>query len=274
MNGNNPAATRDLGADARTAAQKASRDAGNAAQQIKHEASRAAEKAKDQAQGVKQDVASSIHQATDQVKATGRDYANRKKAQAVAELSIFRDAIMQAADKLKNEDHETVGCYVEAAAEQIDRLRQTLEHRSVQSVLSDAQAITRRHPEIVYGGLFFAGVALMRFLKASHRDGDEIMARRTRMGDPSRDYRDARFRSGQNGYGAGQRSQTGQRSQMGQRPQTPSQSTSTTPGLSPGKLGTVHGSDSTASVDTIGVTTEGVMDRPIASKHNLPKHNL
>jgi hypothetical protein len=257
MNGNNPTTTRDLGADARTTAQKASRDAGNAAQhaaqQVKQEASRATEKAKTQAQGVKQEVTSSIHQATDHVKATGRDYANRKKAQAAAELSIFRDAIMQAADKLKKEDHETVGCYVEAAAEQIDRLRQTLEQRSVQSVLSDAQAITRRHPEVVYGGLFVAGVALMRFLKASHRDGDEIMARRTRMGDPSRQYRDARYRPGQSVY------------RSGQRPPTP--------GLSPGQLGTVHGGDSTASVDTIGVTTEGVLDRPIASKHTAPNQN-
>jgi hypothetical protein len=197
MNGNQPRQNfgqptsdrpQSTGSDfAQSSATDAAHGVSHSAEQLKHKASTAASqvtsKTKEAATHAKQDLSGQLYQATEKVKAVGRDYATRKKSQAVAELDIFRDAILSAANKLKDEDHDTVGCYVAAAAEQIGRLRSSLDQRNVQSLLNEAQSLTRRHPEVVYGGLFVAGVALMRFLKASSREDEaaKLAARRDTM---------------------------------------------------------------------------------------------
>lgn len=165
----------------------AARGGSHSAEQLKHKASETASevtsKAKEAVTHAKQGVSGQVYEATEKVKAVGRDYATRKKSQAVAELDVFRDAILSAANKLKEENHDTVGSYVAAAAEQIGRLRSSIDQRNVQSLLNEAQSLTRRHPEVVYGGLFVAGVALMRFLKASSREDEaaRLAARRDTM---------------------------------------------------------------------------------------------
>lgn len=160
------------------ATEGASETAGRVKEKVADATSGVTSAAKEQVSKATHDVTQAFFEATEKAKNTGRDYATRKKSQAVAELDVFRDAILRAADKLKEENHEAVGCYVAAAAEQVGRLRESLQNRNVQSLLQDAKQLTRRHPEVVYGGLFVAGVALMRFLKASHHDDASSLAAR------------------------------------------------------------------------------------------------
>lgn len=135
-----------------------------------------------------------IREATESVKATGRDYVQQKKSQAAAEVGVFRDVVQKAADKLCEEDHQGVASYVSAAAEQLDRLRESIEQRNVGDLFGEAQRVARKHPEVVYGGLFVAGLALMRFLKASSDGNDSAQASGSH---PSSDRRPERSGRGQ-----------------------------------------------------------------------------
>ncbi len=139
-------------------------------EQVKQHASNLTDQAHAETAKAKELGEKKIREATESVKATSRDYAKQKKSQAASEIGVFRDAVQKAADKLSEENHEGVASYVAAAAEQLDRLRESIEDRSVGDLLRDAQRVARKHPEIVYGGMFVTGLALMRFLKASSDD--------------------------------------------------------------------------------------------------------
>lgn len=108
-----------------------------------------------------------LRQATNQAKSKGQEYAANKKRQFSGEIGVFSDAIRSAAETLHQEKHDSVACYADAAAEQLDRLRDTIESKSSRELVRDARRLIHRRPEVVYGGLFVAGLAVMRFLKAS-----------------------------------------------------------------------------------------------------------
>ncbi len=181
------------------------------AEQAKQRASDLAAEATDEAAKLKAAGEKKVRQATESVKATTRDYAKQKKSQAASEVGVFRDAVQKAADKLSEEDHGGVAGYVSAAAEQLDRLRESIEDRNVGDLFGEAQRVARKHPEIVYGGMFVAGLALMRFLKASndndgadqfgdHQDGNSRPDPMRRGHQVSRDFgtpRDTRMPSRQ-----------------------------------------------------------------------------
>lgn len=108
-----------------------------------------------------------VHQATDQAKETTRQYALEKKRQVAEELGAFSSAIQNAAKTLRDEEHDTVAHYIEAAAEQLDSAREAVEKKPIGEFVEDLQDLTRRRPELVFGGLFVVGMAAMRFAKAS-----------------------------------------------------------------------------------------------------------
>jgi hypothetical protein len=146
--------------------------ASSTAEQAKQRARDLAADATDEMAKLKAAGEKKVRQATESVKATTHDYAKQKKSQAASEVGVFRDAVQKAADKLSEQNHGGVAGYVSAAAEQLDRLRESIEDRNVGDLFGEAQRVARKHPEIVYGGMFVAGLALMRFLKASN-DGDQ-----------------------------------------------------------------------------------------------------
>jgi hypothetical protein len=160
---------------------RAKQDVAQTSEKVKQYGSNLAEEAKEQATQAKAVVTEKVCEATESVKASGRQYFIRKKEQATEELCVFRDAIREAADKLRQENHPEIASYVAAAAEQCDRMRDVLEHRGIGELAEDAKRFTRRHPEMVYGGLFFAGLAMMRFLKASGRHESDVQMNRPRL---------------------------------------------------------------------------------------------
>jgi hypothetical protein len=160
---------------------RAKQEATPTSEKVKQYGSNLAEEAKEQATQAKAVVTEKVCEATESVKASGRQYFIRKKEQATEELCVFRDAIREAADKLRQESHPEIASYVAAAAEQCDRMRDVLEHRGIGDLAKDAKRFTRQHPEMVYGGLFFAGLAMMRFLKASGRHESDLQMNRPRL---------------------------------------------------------------------------------------------
>lgn len=176
------------------------------ADSVKDQAKRQVDSAKRQAVEVTDQAKQGLREATDRAKETGKNYAADKKRQAGGEIGVFSDAIRSAAETLHEENHDSVACYADAAAEQLDRLRDTIESRSSREWVHDARNLIHRRPEIVYGGLFVAGLAMMRFLKASSPNhagttaGTGSNARNQEQDNPSA-ARDGRNNDKRNGAG-------------------------------------------------------------------------
>lgn len=137
------------------------------AQSAKSEAERQAEELKQQARQATEAARQKATEAAEKAKQSGTQYAREKKARVAEEIGVFSGAIRKASDKLHEEQHDSIASYVDAAAEQLDQVRSSLESKDVGELVNDLQDFTRRRPEVVYGGLFVAGLAAMRFLKAS-----------------------------------------------------------------------------------------------------------
>ncbi|MDV6030401.1 MAG: hypothetical protein F9B45_09905 [Phycisphaera sp. RhM] len=145
------------------AKQKASETAAKARQT----ASAKQEELKRQAAEVAEAAKQKASEAAEQAKQSGAQYAREKKTRLAEEIGVFSGAIRKASGKLHEEQHDSIASYVDAAAEQLERCRQSLESKDIGEIVDDVQDFARRRPEIVYGGLFVAGLAAMRFLKAS-----------------------------------------------------------------------------------------------------------
>ncbi|EMI17495.1 hypothetical protein RMSM_05588 [Rhodopirellula maiorica SM1] len=146
---------------------RAKQKAGDAVESAKQQATQTQEEVKQQAAEVASAAKQKAYEATAAAKESGRKYAHEKKTRLADELGIFSGAIRKASSKLHEEQHDSLASYIDAAAEQLDHVRESLQSKEVGDLMSDVQDFTRRRPEVVYGGLFVAGLAAMRFLKAS-----------------------------------------------------------------------------------------------------------
>lgn len=133
----------------------------------KQQAKQAAESVQQQATEMTEAAKQKAFEAAEHAKQSGAQYARQKKARIAEEIGIFSGAIRKASSKLHEEQHDSIASYVDVAAEQLDHYRQSLESKDIGELIDDVQDFTRRRPEIVYGGMFIAGLAAMRFLKAS-----------------------------------------------------------------------------------------------------------
>lgn len=103
--------------------------------------------------------------ATERAKQSARQYAGEKKLQLAEELEILSGAIRKASAKLHEEDHDSIANFSDAAAEQIDYVRASLQSKDVAQLLDDVQCYVRRRPEVVCAGLFVAGIAATRLFE-------------------------------------------------------------------------------------------------------------
>ncbi|MDQ3332768.1 MAG: hypothetical protein M3552_19320, partial [Planctomycetota bacterium] len=88
------------------------------------------------------------------------------------EVSVFGKALHKATDTLDENDDATLGHYAHQAGDLVDSCANYLRDANASELIRGASNFTRRHPELVLGGLFLAGVSIARFLKASDRHQD------------------------------------------------------------------------------------------------------
>jgi hypothetical protein len=137
------------------------RNAADLGQRIKDEGREAAEQVRGQ-----------VEEAGDRVKQGGKEFLARQKSRVSAELHTFSEAARRASQRLEEENDHHVARYVSRAADCIDRAGQRLDQREISALMGDVENAVRRHPEVVFGSLFIAGVTMARFLKASGRARD------------------------------------------------------------------------------------------------------
>jgi hypothetical protein len=104
-----------------------------------------------------------------------------QKSRAAGGLHGVAEVLHRTASEMEKGDQANVASYAHSAADRIDRWSSTLEDRSVDDLLSDAERYARRQPEIVIGGAFVLGFLASRFLKSSsaRRESRRMPARYT-----------------------------------------------------------------------------------------------
>ena len=106
-------------------------------------------------------------EATRRMKDQGATLLGQQKDRLASEIEHFGAAAHEAANKLDEENDCNVAHYLHAAADQIDGVAHYLRDSNVTRLVDDASHLARRRPEVFFGGMFIAGMALARFLKAS-----------------------------------------------------------------------------------------------------------
>jgi hypothetical protein len=126
----------------------------------------------------KQEVAEQATAARDRVARRGSEFVETQKSRAADEVQIFGAAVREAGQKLKEEGQENVASYAEAVADEMERAGSYLRDRDVRRLRSDASRFARERPALFLGGMFLAGLAASRFLKASESESMQSGGRR------------------------------------------------------------------------------------------------
>jgi hypothetical protein len=143
---------------------------------------------KERAAEVANYVKSSTRAATQQVKETAAEMARaigetvKEEAERLFEEQRDRvssravkvgKATRQVAHALKAVRLDAVAEQMEAGARRVDDASDYIKERNLTEILQDAEEIVQRNRGLAVGGLFIAGFALARFLKASEAREDE-----------------------------------------------------------------------------------------------------
>ena len=89
-------------------------------------------------------------------------------------------------DSLRERGDDGVAAYAATVADGLEGARDYLRDADVGELLSEGRRFTKRHPEWVLGGMFVAGLAVARFLKADRPGGGRIIrGRSSHPGDES-----------------------------------------------------------------------------------------
>lgn len=113
---------------------------------------------------------------------------NTQKDRATDGLGLIAQAVRQTTGKLREDQQDTIAQYVEKAADQIERLSNSLREKDVSELLQDAQRFARRQPALFIGGSFAAGLLAARFLKSStdeRRSSDYDVRQTNEYGSPT-----------------------------------------------------------------------------------------
>lgn len=127
-------------------------------------------KAAEVAAEAKEQIKSQAAAAKDEAVERGRSFVAQQKERTASELGALGNAARDIAEKLRREGHESVAEYTEMIAGGIDRTAGYLRNSQFDRLYRDASDFARRRPQVVLGGLFVAGLALSRFLKASQSE--------------------------------------------------------------------------------------------------------
>ena len=141
----------------------------NVKQDVKQQAQHVVSDVKEHAQQIASEVTAAATDAAGQAKRQSVQMLEKQKSYAAEHLAGFQHAIESASSRLREEENGNLAEYADIAAAKLRQLRTYLDSRELQDLLHDAEDFARRRPEVVFGGLAIAGLAVARFLKASSR---------------------------------------------------------------------------------------------------------
>lgn len=111
---------------------------------------------------------------TEQIRDESVRMAAQKKDTVAGSLDHLSSALRKAADQLHDDREEGVASVADRLADQVESATRYLRNRDFNALYNDVQGYARQHPEMVFGAMFFAGLAIGRFLKASPHEMHEM----------------------------------------------------------------------------------------------------
>ncbi len=134
---------------------------------IKNETKQAVSELREDARQAGSQLKQKAREATDQIKEQGRELAMQQKETVAGSLDHVGSALRTAAHQLHEDQEQRVAGAAEKLADKLDQATHYLRTQDFNRIYADAQGYIRQHPELVFGTLFFAGLAIGRFLKAT-----------------------------------------------------------------------------------------------------------
>jgi hypothetical protein len=125
--------------------------------------------ARKQGGAVVEEIKTLAQSAVKEVQETGGDFVHEQKEKLAQKVAKYGEALHAASERLRSEEGNVLANAAQKAADQLERVSSYLHEKEPVDFLEDVEAFTRRRPEVVFGGLFVAGLAAARFFKASRR---------------------------------------------------------------------------------------------------------
>ena len=159
--------------------------------ELKNRASDVAGAVRESAGGAAQQVKQRASEMTRVIKEGIAEEAGRlfdeQKGKAASKVARYGKVIHQSAHALRAVKADGFADYVDSAAEKVEGINEYLEERNLAQVIEDVGEVARRHRGMMLGGMFVAGFALARFLKASGEGADEDSGGEAESGDDEGD---------------------------------------------------------------------------------------
>lgn len=148
-----------------------------------------AEEAKHRAEELKESSHRTVEQAKEAGRKLGQQSAEYSRTLAIEQKNRLAERIhelQQAAEaacqRLRSENHQALATRFEAVGNRLGDFSVYLKDSEPRDLVADAERLARRRPELVFGGMFVAGLAAARFLKASRKSSPTEPAP---MGEPT-----------------------------------------------------------------------------------------
>lgn len=135
----------------------------------------------EQIRQVSADFKESGREALQTAKEAGSNFLHEQQEKVAEHIDRYTDAVRAACESFKSTEGNPLVAPAQRATRQMEKATEYLRNHDASEFLNDLGAFARRKPEIVFGGLFVAGLASVRFLKASaidrRRDGSSALSR-------------------------------------------------------------------------------------------------
>jgi len=116
-------------------------------------------------ENVQEEKSHGTNKVRDELYERGDRMANTLKGAVVSELNSFGSALHSAADTLHERNDRFAG-WADSISERVDSAKNFINERNPRELANSANEISQRNPGITVGGMFLAGLALSRYLKA------------------------------------------------------------------------------------------------------------
>jgi len=105
----------------------------------------------------------------DKVRQGATSQLGTQKNKATDGIGTVAQAVRQASQQLRTQQHETIASYIDQAANQLEQFSTRLRDKDVGELVPDAQQFAKRQPAVFIGSAFAIGLLGARFLKSSRR---------------------------------------------------------------------------------------------------------
>jgi vacuolar-type H+-ATPase subunit H len=102
-----------------------------------------------------------------QARERGEEYFRENKERAADRIGSVSESIRQTADRFEQEKDPNIAHYTRLVADKLERAAGYIRERDLNQLKQDGEDLARQHPAVFFGGMFVAGLAAARFLKAS-----------------------------------------------------------------------------------------------------------